>query len=123
MTRILGIDDDAAFRSVLTRLLTQSGYDVLEATNGNEGLQRLADSTPDVLLVDIFMPEQDEIETIRLVRQAFPQVPILAMSGGAPFHHTGDVLVAARAFGAWYTFTKPHAPEALLAALRTVTGS
>jgi len=41
MTRILVIDDDAASRAALTRLLTQSGYDVRTATNGNEGLRRL----------------------------------------------------------------------------------
>ena len=123
MTRILVIDDDAAARAALTCLLTQSGYDVLEAMNGDEGLQRLVDGEPDVLLVDIFMPVQDGIETIRLVLQAFPQVPIVAMSGGWLTYHADDILTVARDFGAQYTFTKPVAPEALLAAVQNVIGT
>jgi CheY-like chemotaxis protein len=123
MARILVIDDDAASRAAFRRLLTQSGYDVMEAANGKEGLQCLAEGLPDVLLVDIFMPEQDGIETIRRVRQAFPHVPIVALSGGGSVYREGDVLTAARDFGARYTFTKPCAPEELLAALQAVTNS
>jgi CheY-like chemotaxis protein len=122
MTRILVIDDDAASRAAFIRLLTQSGYDVLEAADGNEGLRCMAESLPDVLLVDIFMPERDGLETIRLVRRAFPQVPIMAMSGGTAFHLPSDVLTAARDFGAQHTFTKPFAPEELLAALQIALG-
>ena len=120
MTRILVVDDDAAARAALTRLLTHSGYDVRTAADGNEGLRCMVESLPDVLLVDIFMPERDGLETIRLVRRAFPQVPTVAISGGTAFHHPGGVLAAAYDFGARYTFTKPVAPELLLAALRTV---
>jgi two-component system, NtrC family, nitrogen regulation response regulator NtrX len=65
MTRLLVIDDEAASRAALTRLLTQSGYGVLEAAEGNnEGLRCMAESLPDVLLVDIFMPGRDGLETI-----------------------------------------------------------
>jgi two-component system, chemotaxis family, chemotaxis protein CheY len=123
MTRILVVDDDAASRAALTRLFTQSGYDVRTAADGSEGLRCMVEILPDVLLVDIFMPERDGIETIRLVRRAFPQVPIMAMSGGIAHHEAGDVLTAARDFGAQYTFTKPFAPEVLLAALRTILGT
>jgi DNA-binding response OmpR family regulator len=122
MTRILVVDDDAAFRFALTRLLTQSGYEVCTADDGSEGLRCMAQSRPDVLLVDIYMPQQDGIETIRLVHRAFPQVPIIAMSGGTARHEPGNVLMAARKFGAQYTFTKPFAPEVLLAALQTIRG-
>ena len=118
MARILVIDDDAPSRTALRRLLTHSGYDVLEAADGSEGLRCMAEFLPDVLLVDIFMPEQDGIETIRLVRQAFPQVPIVAISGGGFVYQAGNILTVAHDFGAQYTFTKPFAPEALLAALQ-----
>jgi PleD family two-component response regulator len=64
MTRILVIDDEAASRATLTRLLTRSSYEVLEAADANEGLQCLADGSPEVLLVNLFMPERDGLETI-----------------------------------------------------------
>jgi CheY-like chemotaxis protein len=123
MTRILVIDDDVTVRAAFTRLLTHSGYDVRTAADGNEGLRCMAQSLPDVLLVDIYMPERDGIETIRHVRRAFPQVPIMAMSGGTARHEAGNVLAAAHDFGAQYTFTKPFAPEVLLAALQAVINS
>ena len=123
MTRILVVDDDAAARAALTRLLTQSGYEVRTAADGSEGLRCMAESLPDVLLVNIFMPKRDGLETIRLVCRAFSQVAIIAMSGGKSRHEAGDVLTAAHEFGARYTFTKPFAPEALLAALRTMIGA
>jgi DNA-binding response OmpR family regulator len=122
MTRILVIDDDAAAQAAFTRLFTQSGYDVRTAADGSEGLRCMAQSLPDVLLLDIFMPARDGLETIRLVRRAFPQVPIIAMSGGTSRHEASNVLTVAHDFGVQYTFTKPFAPEALLAALRTVIG-
>lgn len=123
MTRILVIDDDAAARTALTRLLTQSGYEVRTAADGSEGLHCMEESLPDVLLVDIFMPERDGLETIRLVRQAFPQVPIIAMSGGGMAYRSDDILTVARDFGARYTFTKPFAPEELLSVLQAVINS
>jgi DNA-binding response OmpR family regulator len=123
MTRILVIDDDTAARAAFTRLLTRSGYEVCTAADGNEGLRCMAQSLPDVLLVDIYMPERDGLEIILLVRRAFPQVPIIAMSGGTARHEAGDVLTAAHDFGARYTFTKPFAPEVLLAALQAVIGA
>ena len=113
----IGTDHRGGFFS---RLLTQRGYDVRTAADGSEGLRWMEESLPDVLLVDIFMPEQDGLETIRLVRRAFPTLPIVAMSGGGFGYRAGDILTVARDFGAQSTFTKPFAPEALLTALQAV---
>jgi DNA-binding response OmpR family regulator len=121
MARILVIDDDAASRAALRRLLAQSGYEVVEAATGYEGLRCMVACPPDVLLLDIFMPDQDGIEIIRRVRHSFPHVPIVAMSGGSSYREH-DVLTAARDFGARATFTKPFAPDALLATLQAVIG-
>ncbi len=120
MARILVIDDDAAVRFALCRLLEQQGYEVVTAGDGQEGLQCVTARCPDLLLVDIFLPEMDGIETIRWVRRRFPPLPIIAMSGGSRVYGAGEVLAVARDFGAQYTFRKPIAPDALLVAVRAL---
>jgi DNA-binding response OmpR family regulator len=120
MTRILVVDDDAGLRSVLTHLFTQSGYEVRTADDGDDVLRCMEESLPDVLLIDIFMPTQEGIETIRQVHQAFPQVPIIAISGGTGYQGPDVALTAARDFGVRYTFTKPFDTKELLAAVRTL---
>lgn len=64
MTWLLAIDDDAASRAALTHLFTHRGYAVRTAADANEELQCLADGSPEVLLVNLFMPERDGLETI-----------------------------------------------------------
>lgn len=63
------IDDDAAARAALTRLLTQSGYDVRTAADGSEGLRSMAEFLPEVLLVDIFMSGQDGLKGLLVERK------------------------------------------------------
>jgi CheY-like chemotaxis protein len=122
MARILVIDNNGASRAALTRLLTQRGYEVVQAATGYEGMRRLAACPPDVLLLDIFLPDLDGIEILRRVRRSFPHVPIVALSGGSPYReHT--VPIAARDFGARATFTKPVSPDALLTALEAAIES
>ncbi len=120
MARILVVDDDAAVRFALYRLLEQQGYEVVTAADGREGLQCVTEHSPDVVLVDIFMPEQDGIETIRQMRRAFPHLPIIALSGGNRVYRADEVLAIARDFGARYAFRKPVAPDALLAAVQAL---
>jgi DNA-binding response OmpR family regulator len=122
MARILVIDDDAVLRGALRHLFTQGGYEVIEAADGYDGLRSIVACPPDVLLLDILLPDLNGIQIIRIVRRSFPHVPIIAMSGGS-LYRGRDVLLAARDFGARATFTKPFAPEALLATLQAVIGS
>src|ERR1051325_3529667 len=98
MACILVVDDDAALCFALCRLLEQQGYEVVTATDGYEGLQRLAARRPDVLLTDIFLPEMDGIEMIRRVRRRCRRLPIIAMSVGSRVYSVGEVLEVARDF-------------------------
>ena len=120
MARILVVDDDAALRFALCRLLEHWGYEVVTAADGDEGLQCLTEHGPDVVLVDMFLPEMDGIELIRRVRRCCRHLPISAMSGGSRVYSAGEVLEVARDFGAHYTFLKPIAPDALLAAVQAL---
>ena len=83
MARILVIDDDEAVRSVLTILLGQKAHQVVTAQDGRRGLKAVESDHFDLLIVDIFMPEMDGLEAIRLVRKSKPDLPIIVISGSA----------------------------------------
>ena len=80
--KVLVIDDIAENRTVVTDLLKPLGFEVVEATNGREGLEIAQRLRPDLILMDVVMPELDGLSAMRLLRQlkAFREVPILAMS-------------------------------------------
>ena len=119
MVRILVIDDDEDFRSMLRTALEQDGYVVEEARNGREGLQRYVIAPTDVVITDLLMPEQDGLETIRALRQMNPQVKIIAISGGG---RTGrlNFLPLAGMFGALRTLQKPFTLQQLHDVVREV---
>jgi len=119
MVRILLIDDDDAFRSMLRTALEQDGYVVEEAHNGREGLQRYVVAPTAVVITDLLMPEREGLETIRALRQINPQVKIIAISGGGP---TGrlNFLPVATMFGALRTLQKPFTLQQLHDVVREV---
>lgn len=117
MTRILLIDDDAQARDMLRQMLERAGYDVVEATNGREGLQHYQASAIDLIITDILMPEQDGLETIQELRRLAPEAKIIAISGGG---QTGllDLLPIAEKLGAQCTLRKPLRRQEFLAAVQ-----
>ncbi len=120
MIRILVIDDDAIVRGVLKDLLRAEGYEVLEATNGKEGVRLYRESPTDLIITDLFMPEQEGIETIVELRRAYPAVKIVAISGGNKSMSGIDYLRMAEQLGARRTVTKPFDIDDLLRAVREV---
>jgi DNA-binding response OmpR family regulator len=112
MTRILLVDDDESFRTMLRKTLIRSGFEVIEAGNGAEALQRLAEVTPALMLIDLIMPEKEGLETIESLRRSRPSLPIIAMSGGARIN-AGDFLKIARHLGACETLEKPFSFQEL----------
>jgi CheY-like chemotaxis protein len=113
MARILVIDDDEQVLDMLYESLTREGYDVMRASNGEQGLRLYRQDPVDLIITDIIMPEKEGIETIIELRQDFPDVKIIAMSGGGRIG-TKDYLHLAKIFGVQRTFTKPVAREQLL---------
>ncbi len=118
MPTILIIDDDDSLRDGLRRTLHKEGYTIIEANEGKKGLKQLEQSEADLILLDMFMPDQDGVETIQELRCAYPNVPIIAMSGGG-FKGTVDVLRVAKLMGARQTLSKPFTREQLLEAVKT----
>ncbi len=106
MAKILIIDDDEDFRSMLYDLLTRAAYTVVEAKDGEEGLKRNRTELPDLIITDIIMPNEDGIGTIISIRKEFPERKIIAISGGGlVLPH--DYLHMAKKLGANLVFTKP----------------
>ncbi len=106
MKKVLVIDDEDILRNMLVRMLEGGEFEVRSAENGTEGVAICRDWAPDVVLTDVFMPEQDGLETIRAVRKLRKDTKIIAMSGGGNMGEF-DMLRIARMMGAIRTLTKP----------------
>ena len=115
--RILVIDDEESVRFVVKEMLEFEGYEVTTAPNGKVGLQLFRKDPTDLILTDIFMPEMEGLETIRELHRDFPQLKIIAMSGGGESGMLSFLSFAKR-FGALRTLRKPFSREELLATVR-----
>jgi DNA-binding response OmpR family regulator len=111
-TLVCVIDDDARLREAICSILKHAGYATVEADDGAVGLDVVAREKPAVVVTDIVMPNREGIETIRMLKDKFPNVPILAMSGS---HSPGrNYLEWAEAIGADDCVAKPFGPAELL---------
>jgi two-component system, OmpR family, response regulator CpxR len=116
---ILVIDDNASVRKAITLMLESGGHSVVGAKDGSEGMRFFESQHPDLVIVDIIMPDKDGIEIIREMRSTRPATPIIAMTGGGRLVNL-DFLKMARAFGAADALAKPIDPDDLIARVRTV---
>ena len=121
MARILVIDDDDAVRSAVRRILEPLGHEVQEADDGAAGLTLLAGKGADLVITDIFMPGQDGIVTVRRIRKEFPDVKMIAMSGGDSSGRM-DLRQDAVLLGAAASLRKPFEREDLMRAVAAVLG-
>ncbi|SME91895.1 histidine kinase dimerization/phosphoacceptor domain -containing protein [Desulfovibrio gilichinskyi] len=101
--RILTIDDDEGVRLSIANYLEDSGYFVLQATNGAEGLDVFRRKYPDVVLLDLRMPEVDGLSVLKTLGQEAPLTPVIVVSGTGAFE---DVIATIR-LGAWDYIPKP----------------
>ena len=109
--KILIIDDDEDIRQSFQALLREFGHTVAVAPNGKVGLKELTHENYDIIILDIFMPEKDGIETIQEIKQQFPQTKIIATSGE---EWRGFLLKTMKSLGADYILEKPIISEQLL---------
>ena len=110
---ILIIEDHASIRMLLAQVLTEAGYQVCEAPNGRQGLERFHAQPVDLVITDLEMPEMNGLEVLLELPRAFLNVKVIAMSG-----HSADELQKARLMGARQTFAKPLDLPALLTAVQ-----
>jgi DNA-binding NtrC family response regulator len=117
--RILLVDDDFDVRRSLENTLTKAGYEVVTAADGVEAVRRWRDlDGGDLVILDMFMPEKDGIQTMIELRSCSPGVPIIAISGGGATGRV-DILEDARLLGAIETFEKPFSIQAFLGKVAT----
>ena len=109
---ILLIDDEENFRCVIKQVLVNAGFEVVEASNGAEGIRYFYEKPADMIITDIIMPEKEGIETIIELKNAFPDVKLIAMSGGG-WYGTDIDFDMAKKLGA-KTLDKPFALQDLL---------
>ena len=122
MAVILIIEDDEQTRTLLRMMMEREGYEVIEASEGKEALDRFRESSVDVVITDILMPGRDGIETIRDLRRESPEIKIIAISGGGR-DGALDFLPVAKQLGADRTFQKPTPRAALVGAFREMLDS
>ena len=107
---ILVVDDEANIRHTLRGVLSDEGYEVVEAQDGRRALELLEQEPPKLAIVDIWMPEMDGIELVSKMRQQAPEVPVIVISG----HGTIDTAVRVIRMGAFDFLEKPFQLDALL---------
>jgi CheY-like chemotaxis protein len=118
LAKILVVDDDSAVQATIRLLLERAGHNVVVAADGRQGIAIFEAGEFDLLFLDIFMPGMDGIETMRLVHQQQPLVPIIVISGNPLASGScPDFLMMATKLGAVRSLQKPFKPAALLAAV------
>ena len=118
MARILIVEDEVSFRSVVAAALTKEGHTVEEAGDGRSAVRWMSTHAFDLVITDVLMPDADGIEMIMRLRDAKNQTPIIAMTGG---HLQTDLLLkVARSLGARRVLEKPFKISVLLELTREI---
>ncbi len=101
--KILVIDDESVSRAVISRMLEAMGFKVMAAADGATGLELYRQHAPDLIMVDLFMPEIDGFKILTTIQAQSPETPVIVISAT---DRIGDVIRALR-LGAWDFITKP----------------
>jgi len=120
VANILVIDDDTAILATVELLLRRQGHQVVTTTDAYVGLGHLEKTAFDLVMVDIFMPEMDGLETINQINLRRPGLRIVVMSGyqfEASVAQRPDFLHMATELGAYVSLKKPFRPTDLLDAV------
>ena len=116
MSRILIIEDEAAIRRVLTKIIAEENdaYQVEEAVDGLEGLEKITKADYDLVLCDIKMPKMDGVEVLEKIKKIKPEIPVVMISG----HGDLDTAVNTMRLGAFDYISKPPDLNRLLNTVR-----
>jgi DNA-binding NtrC family response regulator len=116
---ILIVDDEPGIRELLCLMLEAAGHTVVTAEDGIQAPKILASQPIQVVITDLLMPERDGLEFITEVRKKFPEVKIIAMSGGGHIARDSYLRIA-KNFGAHVLLEKPFSQSGVLGAIETV---
>jgi len=113
--RILVVDDERRMVGFIRLNLEQDGFEVIEAFNGTEALNRLRDSLPDLILLDVMMPDIDGFDVLRVIRE-ISQVPVIMLTAKSE----EEDIVKGLELGADDYITKPFSPRELASRVKAV---
>jgi DNA-binding NtrC family response regulator len=112
--KVLMVDDEEDFVTTLSERMKMRDVDSDVALDGEQALQRVEDDIPDVMVLDLKMPGIDGLEVLRRVRKAYPQIPVVILTG----HGSEKDEAEARRLGAFEYLQKPVDIEKLIRTLR-----
>lgn len=115
---ILIVDDEESICQSLGGILLDEGYDVLTVNSGEEAIKMIDETLPSLVLLDIWLPGMDGIETLRQIRSNHPQIRVVMMSG----HGTIETAVTATKLGAFDFIEKPLSLEKVILVVEHVMG-
>jgi DNA-binding response OmpR family regulator len=115
MARLLLVEDDAAVRKTLCKILERSGHTVMEAGDADETMRIVAEHEIDIALIDIILPGKDGFDLILEIRKRRPSTKIIAMSGGSEVVGPTKYLKITEQLGVQGVLAKPFELEQLLA--------
>ena len=107
-------------REMLRQMLQRAGHTAVGAGDGHEGMQIVREQIIDLIITDIIMPDQEGLETITQVSREYPNIPMIAISGGGRVEPE-NYLRSAKLLGANYAFTKPLNREEILRVVTELT--
>jgi len=118
MAKILIVDDAAFMRLRCAKLLTENGYEVVEAENGVQAVKKYQEVRPDGVLMDITMPEMDGLEALAAIRRIDPDAKVAMLTAMGQ----QSIVIEALKAGARDFVVKPFQPERVLSAVKRLVG-
>ncbi len=115
---ILLIDDDVTLLRTMGAQIRLEGFDTVLSSTATEAIEILNNQAIDLVVMDLFMPDRDGIETITEIQTHWPDLPIIAISGGWRTIGADNILEMALAIGARSALAKPFDRATLIAAIR-----
>ena len=115
---VLVVDDEDVIRETVWEILTEEGYRVIAALDGSEVMSLVAKEEPDVILLDVWMPEMDGIVLLKKIRREHPEARVIMISGHGSIH----TAVTATKLGAFDFLEKPLSLDGLLATIERACG-
>lgn len=122
MKTVLVVDDDPSIRALIRLYLEGAGYAVSEAGDGRQAMRHMAEQRPDLVVLDIFMPEMDGLEVLQALREQCRACKVMAISGGSAKIGM-DLLGHATIFGADDVLEKPFDATMLLGKAEALIGA
>jgi len=104
------IDDERNIQATLAAILDRRGYTAVSAFNGRQGLQMISEHRPDVLLLDLGLPDGEGLELLQEIRKQHPDLPVIVVTA----HDSLNNAIASIKIGAFHFISKPYVPEELL---------